>query len=746
MSVASGIDAALVTLIDEAITSRKGRNQGTEIYFLAPCHDDQHASARWNPEKATWYCDPCGRGGGALDLAKHLGIELPQHGEGGPSRPSISTATAQPPGCTLADYAKAKNLPLDFLKAVGLSDISYSSSPTVRIPYLLRDGSEGPIRFRRALYKGSDGADFRFKWKSGSKPCLYGLARLDTDCSRDYAVIVEGESDAHTLWYHDEPALGVPGAGNWRDDRDAAHFDGIETIYAVIEPDRGGDTLLDKLRQSPLRDRIRVVKLGEFKDVSGLYLDDPDHFQEHWTAAKAEDEPLAKLLQDETRERRGHLAADAEPIARELNVLAAFARDLRRDGVVGEDRAAKLLYLVVTSRLFMRPVSVAIKGPSSAGKSYVAERTPRFFPESAFFALSAMSERALAYSEEPVAHRMIVIYEAAGLNSDFASYLLRSLLSEGRIRYETVEKTADGLKARIISREGPTGAIMTTTAIKLHPENETRLLSIPVTDTPAQTAAVLLAQATGKGAGVDYSDWHSFQDWLASGDCEVLIPFAAELARLIPPTAVRLRRDFPAVLTLIKAHALLHQVNRQTNADGQISATIEDYAAMRDLVTDLVAEGIEASVSTTIRETVEAVRAIIPDGSSEATSSAVATRLGLDKSSASRRVGVATNLDYLQNLEEREGRRARLVLGSPLPAEAEVLPTTEMLCSCSVAPITAGHEIPPTPIRGICHVCRRELDVGDLCEACEDEAQDRTGSAPPLVQQALELGAELLRS
>ncbi len=88
-----------------------------------------------------------------------------------------------------------------------------------------------------------------------------------------------------------------------------------------------------------------------------------------------------------------------------------------------------------------------------------------------------MSEHALAYSTEPLKHRHVIIYEAVGLESDFASYLMRSLLSEGRIIYETVEKTKDGLVSRRIEREGPTGLIVTTTKERLHPENETVSLS-----------------------------------------------------------------------------------------------------------------------------------------------------------------------------------------------------------------------------------------------------------------------------
>ena len=118
-------------------------------------------------------------------------------------------------------------------------------------------------------------------------------------------------------------------------------------------------------------------------------------------------------------------------LAREGRILDRFAEMLERSGVAGESRVLKFLYLALTSRLLKKPVSVAVKGPSSGGKSYLTERVLRFFPESAYHALTAMSERTLAYSEEPIRHRFLVIYEAEGMASDFATYLMRSLLSEG---------------------------------------------------------------------------------------------------------------------------------------------------------------------------------------------------------------------------------------------------------------------------------------------------------------------------
>jgi len=311
------------------------------------------------------------------------------------------------------------------------------------------------------------------------------------------------------------------------------------------------------------------------------------------------------------------------------NILHRFARDLAKAGVAGESRLAKLLYLAVTSRLLQKPVSIAMKGPSSRGKSYLTERVLGFFPDEAYHALTAMSEHALAYSEEPLSHRFLVIYEAAGMNSDFQTYLMRSLLSEGRVRYETVEKTSEGMKPRLIEREGPTGLIVTTTAVKLHPENETRLISLTVTDTQ-QTRDIMAALADeGAADGPDLDSWHALQQWLERAEHRVTIPYAKELAAKIPPLAVRLRRDFGAVLNLIRAHALLHQANREQDREGRIIATIADYTIVRELVAELVSEGIEATVAPTVRETIATVGRLHDETEKAATLRDIAEELKL---------------------------------------------------------------------------------------------------------------------
>jgi len=61
------------------------------------------------------------------------------------------------------------------------------------------NGTVASVRMRLAL----DG-DNKFRWKTGSKPCLYGLWRL-REVESKYMVLVEGESDAQTLWFSNFP-------------------------------------------------------------------------------------------------------------------------------------------------------------------------------------------------------------------------------------------------------------------------------------------------------------------------------------------------------------------------------------------------------------------------------------------------------------------------------------------------------------------------------------------------------------
>ena len=672
------------------------KKSGDGYTTLCPSHNDTERSLSISQGNDGRVLLKCFAGCSVKDIVSSLGLKM--------SDLFVDSSVKTVPnitGCTLQEYAKAKQLPVPFLQELGLRDMTYLEQSAIRIPYFDETNEETAVRFRVAL-NGTD----RFRWRKSDKPCLYGLPYLKRIRSLGYVVLCEGESDCHTLWFHKIPAIGIPGASNWREDRDACHLEGIPTIHLILEPDQGGEAVKKWLEASCIRDRVRLISLGEYEDPSNLYLDDPERFQKRWKKFLDKSEPWVDLKDKEKKEARTKVWGQCRELAKEPSILDVFAQRLPEYGLVGEIRAAKLLYLSLTSRLLDRPISVAVKGPSSAGKSYLAECVLKFFPESAYYPLSGMSEKALAYTEEPLSHRFLVIYEATGLSSDFASYLVRSLLSEGRIRYEMVEKTNDGFRSRVIEKEGPTGLLVTTTAISLHPENETRIFSIPVTDSPQQTQSILLSLANQSEVEIDTAPWRALQTWLENDHARVVIPYAPALAEAVPPVAVRLRRDFKAILNLLYIHTLLHRANREKDSKGRIIATLEDYNVVRELVADLVAEGVEAVVPLTVRETVNAVQVLLEEDetSNSVSLRQIANHVKLDKSAAYRRVCSGIYKGYLKNLESKRGKAMQLVLGDPLPDDLEVLPTVEKLkeiweAEQGVAPLQAVANANATDVR-----------------------------------------------
>ncbi|HUW15341.1 MAG TPA: hypothetical protein VM537_36860, partial [Anaerolineae bacterium] len=658
---------------------------------LCPAHDDRSPSLSIREGKDGRVLLKCHAGCTVEAIVAVLGLQMrdlfdpsadrgrtpaaPRRPRAEPGRPPEAPRQAAPPaaGLTLEAYAEAKRLPLAYLKdELGLSQITYQGQTAVRMPYLDQEGAEIGVRFRLAL-----GGNNRFRWRRGSRVCPYGLSRLHLARQAGTILLVEGESDAQTLWHHGLPALGLPGASTWR--AEWAELLADLRVYVWREPDGGGNAFLELIGQS-LPGAFFLVPPEGIKDISDQHVAGGDV---RGLIARLMDEarPIAGLLQARAQQEHEAALLQAGTLVQEPDLLVAFQELVLRLGLAGEERNAKLLYLALSSRMLDRPVSICIKGPSSSGKSFLLETVLRTFPEAAFYAYSAMSPLALAYGQESLVHRFMIFYEVTGIGSEMADYLVRSLLSEGRIRYKTVVPTRDGNVELELNREGPTGLLVTTTSAGLHPENETRLLSINVRDDPEQTRAVL--QATAQSANddrpepPDLAPWHALQRWLDGGEHRVSIPYADWLAVNTTSAAVRLRRDFGALLRLIKAHAILHRASRERDGEGRIVAGAADYAAVHDLVAGIISQGVKAEVSPITQETVWIVSLLTTARGEPVTRDQVARELSLDPSAAGRRLQAAARDGYLVRMGR--GKNVSWALGELLPDRDTILPTPSSL-------------------------------------------------------------------
>ena len=166
------------------------------------------------------------------------------------------------------------------------------------------------------------------------------------------------------------------------------------------------------------------------------------------------------------------------------------------------------------------------------------------------------------------------------------------------------------------------------------------------------------------------------------------------------PLGVRLRRDFGALLSLIRAHAILHQATREHDDRGRLVATLEDYSSVCELVGDLVSEGIEATVPKSVREAVHAVARLHAQEDLPVAVVQVAKELELDRSAASRRIRSAKDRGFLRDLEDNPRKPSRLVPADPLPEDLEILPDPQKLQAykaCTRADESEGIHTPLPP-------------------------------------------------
>ena len=425
--------------------------------------------------------------------------------------------------------------------------------------------------------------------------------------------------------------------------------------------------------------------------------------REHSTSG--EQQPLTA---DQKAAMRDALWPTVRELAEAPDLLERAVKQVQSMGVVNEDDVIKLVYIAATSRVLDRPINPLLKGASGGGKTITATRTLDLIGTDFVNYLTSSSALSLVYDDRPLAHTVLVIYEANQLQADensMFSMLLRTLISEGRIVHQTTVEdpgSQTGRRVERIVREGPIALVITTTG-ELHAENETRMLSFHISESQAQTRSVihsLASRAAGTAdAPADLAVWHDLQRWIALGPNDVVVPFAPQIAEKIQPLMVRFRRDVGALFGFIKASAILHQAQRKVDAHGRVVATLADYAVAYPIFSKVLAQTSGRSVTDNVRAVVDLITARAAPLAAKATggkfsrtgatgassevelsSEQIGIATGLGKSAAYRAVRSAIDLGFLLNNETRPRKPYRLVVRQPIDqAAAALLPHPDTL-------------------------------------------------------------------
>ncbi len=614
-------------------------------------------------------------------------------------------------GVTLDTLAQVKNIPVDYLKGLGITDFKYNGQPAVKIPYYREDGAEIAVRFRLAIT-----ADNRFKWRKGDHALPYGLTTLARVRELGWVLIVEGESDCWASWLHGIPAIGAPGKGIWPMSWDE-YLKGLQ-VYVWEEPD-AADFVLRILNSAP---GLRFIQApAGIKDISEAHiqgLDIPSWLED----LKAKAEEGRDLKAQYTSEQLQRLYQEAKAVVEANDPLEVIRNAIRELGYGGDIRPALITYLAITSRLLeMRPgampVHLLLTGPSSGGKSYTLGIIRALMPEESYHVIDAGSPRVLIYDEAPLEHKALVFGEADSLpagEDNPAASAIRNLLQDHYLHYEvTIRDPVTGnYKTERVNKPGPT-VLITTSSRSLGYQLMTRFFALELGDSKEQISAALEMQAGLEIRGLSSPDAGlvAFQSYLQlKAPIKVIVPYAKELGTSMSKlaSAPRILRDFARLMSLIKAVALIRYHQRQLGAEGHIVAELADYETVRELVNDMY---IDSSIGVTndIRKLVEAVITLDINrrGGEQITNTTLAKHLSIGVVQVTRRARKALKLGWLVNREQRKYHSADYAPGEPMPV-VEGLPFLDVN---TLTPPTDGDiPSPPPCIKGE-GICRLRIGI-----------------------------------
>jgi DNA primase len=225
--------------------------------FRCPFHADTDPSFSLHADRQRWKCwAGCGQGG-PKELLKRFGDDYVPPPKPAPAPKKAKQTNNNIIGCTLGQLAKAKGLPVEYLRSLGWRDTTYSGKPAVAIPW------PGGIHYRVNLDEKP-----KYLWKKGNKVSILGIERLEQIRRTGWVLIVEGETDYVAGLLMGLPVVAIPGASTWKDDW-TLQFQGCH-IYIWKEPGPGGESMAKKLAQAFWTVNIIEAPAG-IKDLCELY-------------------------------------------------------------------------------------------------------------------------------------------------------------------------------------------------------------------------------------------------------------------------------------------------------------------------------------------------------------------------------------------------------------------------------------------------------------------------------------------
>ena len=283
---------------------------------------------------------------------------------------------------------------------------------------------------------------------------------------------------------------------------------------------------------------------------------------------------------------------EATSFWKKKRLMKRIDQQLQEAGIIGEQNNRRLGFCIVSSYGMSTPLHGLIQGTSGSGKTWLLTTLCALVPPENYIPITRATDNSFYnYGPYDLKNKLISIEDKDAMSEE-ASLAFRELQSKGMVSTSTTGQDDTGNNRSFIKKVyGPVASIACTTKGELYLDDMNRCFLLAVDESKTQTTNILAYQKQQAAGLVDVDKMQSVQYFMQHllrllQSYRVVIPYATQIH--LPNHVKDKRRLNNLYLSLVSQLTLLHQYQREKDAQNRLISTIEDLQLANEIMFDAI--------------------------------------------------------------------------------------------------------------------------------------------------------------
>jgi DNA primase len=270
------------------------------------------------------------------------------------------------------------------------------------------------------------------------------------------------------------------------------------------------------------------------------------------------------------------------------NLDQIIMEKLQQTGIIGEEKNALFLFLILLSHKMKRTLHAMVQGTSGSGKSHLISKVAdTMYDQNKIKRFTRVTDKSFYnYGEYDLQNTGIILEDYDGLSEE-AEMAWRELQSNNKLSSSVSQKNEQTGEIHTGEKYvfGPIASLVATTKFRIYEDNESRVFTIAIDESEAQTERVLEYMAKKASKEITAEQETQIQIELQNivyflKAYQVQNPYRLEL-----PKNVKHRRRLTQMLhDFIEQVTILYQYQREKQNETTLITTVQDLEIAVDLM------------------------------------------------------------------------------------------------------------------------------------------------------------------